>query len=1834
MSESSATPDPGMQPPTGPSQGTEPTPGPAKKRSKWPRRIFRTIMTILILAGVLRIALTFVLPSVIRKAAAHYEMDASWERIQLNIMGGDFGIWHLKLTPRGGGETIAHAEYCRGNVSILALLKGRLEIWRVEADGLSVNAWREADGRIPLIARFRNASSDQSPVTPGSREAPATSSGATGARMTLTSPLKMDALRAHQMRIHWRDLAVQPVIDTEVRANVRVSDLGSLVRPARIEMDLEATAFLDSLQLRLDRWGDDSHSEAHYDLTVRGLHLKPAEPYLAPLGLKPVADRLDFRFRAKATASVTTRPSAPPCIVGDTTLYDIYASADDQEAAFVKTAYLGVKAFDFDSLEAEELLLEGVRVRGARTALGTLRAAGLELVTPQAAQPKHPTSGPLTRHSIPFAPPSTAPGGPFRFRLANLKLRDIDASFLDANTVPPTRLTASIDHIHSKDILLDPSRPDVPFNIDALFKVPGIAESISIRATANPFSTTRSVDVRFSATGITGNLLRPYLEPIGLEPVWKDGTLQCTLHSSSKAGRDGNPVMQLRLSELKLADGAELMALDHIDLAGVSHDSASGRTRVEAIEIVGPSGMAQRDPRGLLTALGFRVREQRTLPTPPIAAAAPAKAVPTAATRPSQPLPSIEIGKLTWKGLNLQLEDQTTRPATTLAIRDGGIELTGLLFDLNSKADNQRPGRVRVSLKAPDIARDLEIVGTITPRPRAVSADLTLRGEQIDFAKLKPYLAALNVEPVARNATLSGKVIVDISNDEGRIRSSASVSGLQYTTEDKALAGVDSLKVSSAEFNGKVLALGNVDVQSPRLAAARLTDGSLVIAGMRLVPAKVPATRPAGAVQQPRPAATTPVVASSIASPFSIEKLTVRNAMFDWADDTVAATVRTTANVDLVLGRFSLDPSSAPSSIRLVLRAPGTVDSLTIDGTVRTNAKEQSARLRLAAQGITSGPLTAYLPPQMRFMVKDGRLQAAVEASATRNAKGGQAVALHLTGVDYTQPGEKSPLLKFDALHLIASRVDPPARVFSVDELSVAGLETSIVLDKGGITRVMGMQFQSASPTNVRAMSDFRPALVAADPGAAALALDGQDNPAPPQVRTTLGEAARLAAQSRSTIPALTLDKLDVKVRHLSLVDLSRPGSAPIEVHDLTLRNLDRIDVGGADPSAKPPAKVHATARIDPLIRKIELQSTASPFAREPSIQLTLAATGINGDALAALLPEIRDALAPSAMNEGTLKAHVEAQAKLDRRTADDFDFSRGFELTGSLKQLEFRAAPDGPILAGVEELNVENARVRPASGSVIIKSLEINKPIGAVKRDQLGFHFLGLVFRVAEKLSTRPSSQPATQVAPTQVRAPVTAVRAPASQPTTKPAGEIRIDRLTISGLDLRYEDRAVNPPLIIPLTGLDVDIRDLSNWSPYEDKPIRFNVLVDSGKIVLPKKPRGAGIPGAIGDIAGLMGGQKIEPKLEYEERELFSQVAASGKVSLYPAPNGWAKSSVNGLELVGLAGTARDAGLNIGLGTYDSKVDLRFPGDGSIDVRSRLTFTDLRMSEPASGPVARHINLPGPLDTVIGMLQDADGSITLPVNFTFREGQAQDLGGAVFGAVGSVIATAFASAPVKVAAGVGDLLGLGAKKQPGQEDPVMLTFLPGLTVLESDQRAALEKLIQRLQKEKDLELTLRHDLGGGDIAIAQDRANPTAEAATALAYQLRAHKLELSTQRSIAAGRARALLTTATAELSSTAVQSVRDIDRELAATEDALDRVYELMRAGADRQAARRTRQASLSIGLDRLQAIRAALIGDASADVYRRVRMINPQFNPDESDQGGRITIQIIKKKRA
>jgi hypothetical protein len=91
-------------------------------------------------------------------------------------------------------------------------------------------------------------------------------------------------------------------------------------------------------------------------------------------------------------------------------------------------------------------------------------------------------------------------------------------------------------------------------------------------------------------------------------------------------------------------------------------------------------------------------------------------------------------------------------------------------------------------------------------------------------------------------------------------------------------------------------------------------------------------------------------------------------------------------------------------------------------------------------------------------------------------------------------------------------------------------------------------------------------------------------------------------------------------------------------------------------------------------------------------------------------------------------------------------------------------------------------------------------------------------------------------------------------------------------------------------------------------------------------------------------------------------------------------------------------------------------------------------------------------------------------------------------------------------------------------------------------------------------------------------------------------------------------------------------LRAIDQELGKTEDALDQVTELLRPGADRQAARRTRSAAIQIGRDRLDAVNKMLLAAKVKDIAKRVKVVEAQYNPADGDNGGRILISVVEQK--
>ena len=114
---------------------------------------------------------------------------------------------------------------------------------------------------------------------------------------------------------------------------------------------------------------------------------------------------------------------------------------------------------------------------------------------------------------------------------------------------------------------------------------------------------------------------------------------------------------------------------------------------------------------------------------------------------------------------------------------------------------------------------------------------------------------------------------------------------------------------------------------------------------------------------------------------------------------------------------------------------------------------------------------------------------------------------------------------------------------------------------------------------------------------------------------------------------------------------------------------------------------------------------------------------------------------------------------------------------------------------------------------------------------------------------------------------------------------------------------------------------------------------------------------------------------------------------------------------------------------------------------------------------------------------------------------------------------------------------------------------------------------------------------------------------------------------------AGQARGLYASRADLAAISTISQLHSVDRELAQTEDALDKLYDLTRPGAERQTERRTRAAGLDVAWGRLDAVKAYLLSSGVPDIDKRIEKYNAQFNPDLTKKDGTVTLTLVPVKK-
>lgn len=1723
------------------------------------------LIVVVAIVVLLRASVSFLLPPVLRKVAGHYGLTASYDRLDLYASSGDVGLWGLRFTPIEGGPSVVQTEYCRGSISVLALFTGKLIVNRAEAEEAVLRLERLPDGSIPLLQKMLGAPQNT-----------ATSNSAALIPHSLNSPLKIDVLRLQSARVQVRDLAIHPATDVSLMVDMLVTDVGSLNKATRLQMQIRSPEMLTALYVDATGASRDNQLEADLSLKMYGLNLHPVQAYLSALQVQTTS--ADISAEGKGHLRLQLKPAAvanaaPADFSAKLSLSDLQLSSDMHPAGSIKSIVIDAPSLAPGAMHVAAIDISGVRANASRLKGGQISFAGIELGSSTSSTKTKATSQPAAPTS-----PVVANGAAPIVEVKRLRVDDVDLAFDDAATTDPTHLSLRVPSLEIDNVSTDPAQASQPATIKLKATAPGLVDEIRIDGHATPADKLKTLNLTVAATGIAPKAAAEYLAALGLKSDLMSGQFNCTLTSQMRSNPDGSLSGALKLSNLRFSDqNRELANLANVEVRDASVSGDLSRVKLGLISVEGPVAPIQRDAKGILSIGGF----ERTTGRAVALNTAPREAAP-ATTQPSTPLrlPSIEIDKLSWHGATFALVDLQSKDPLKLGVRNIDLDAQNLVLD--PAAAKAKPGTLHFVMHSPGVIDQVEVQGTIAPTDNALSFKLAGDCSGVTGESLKPILVALGVEPVLHDGRLKFNASGLAREEKGKVSADFALSDVSFNDGNSQWFGVGGLQVHDASFDGKILEVDSIRIDKPTATVARDADGLISLAGVKQLALRPTATAPAPVVAQPSPTQidlTLPVIAR-------IKSFKLNDASLHTSDDAVLPHANLSATVNVIADGIDAGEDAPPARFEATVSSPGIVDSLKATGTLKASPTSQAIDLSVTGSNVQGQAIEPYLPRNAKLRFNRGQFAAKVSAKIDRNPQGGSSGSLSITDASLSDGVSPTPVGTIKSMHVGVDRIDLPGKRIALDDVTIDGAELAAIQDKEGLS-LLGLTF---APQPLRPAPATRPSFE-------------------PIATTRPTNVADILREEREKAPLVTVEKLAINADRISVK--SPLIAQDLAITHLSLANVAPIELLGDDPTRRSPVELKFNAAVEKLIDSISLDARLASFAAQPHAKIDLNASGIHGDQLTTFLPALKEQLDGKDLSDGRLTATTDAQFSFTRRGPMGIDLTRDVTAEFDVKNVMLSENGVERPLAGVGEIHGQRIRFSPATGSLVVKSIDITKPVAHIVRDADGIHFLGLTLKVPPT-----TKQPVAQVAAEQMPAVTTDTNARADAPAAG-GSEMRIDRLTVSDADFSFEDRIGKPATILPINALDVEVKGLDSDALTQPRPIRFSAIVGAGQVALP--PLQA------------KNGQTTEM------RPVFAEASAIGDLVLVPRPSGYLKLSLSGLELGSIRGLAEEQNIKLTSGTFDFRADVRMAGTDSFRARMHPTFNNLRVTEPPKGPIEKILKLPVPLDVALAAVEDTDGSITFPLTVPYQAGKL-DIGtiaGSAVGSVSEVFAQSIAAAPLKAAKMIGNIAGLDTSSSRLKPiPPVLIHFAPGESELTVEQRATLDQLLNRLGRDSTLEVTIQQTLAPDDIDRARQRSNPGRGDSLAIAQWLRQRKFDLQSRQALLSSQLRAAIAAQNRTQSDDLLEALQATCIELKETEEGLDQVLALVGPGADRQSDRRTKAAALVLANLRLRSVQEYILSSNVKSISHRLRKSNATYNPNDKLSAGEVTLVLIHRAKS
>lgn len=1445
----------------------------SKPRGRFVRVLFATgrvlkwtLIVVVVLLLVIRASLPWAVPFAAKKVGEPMGLDIALNDFTLSVFGGEVSLSGLEVRPAAdqGMATDAPIVALRRlavDLGMRDLFDGVVRVRSVDVAGLEVAVERRADGTI-VLPKAMTDRSEEAADEPAEEEVvaePAPAVEEPPKPYDFTLPVRVDRVSVSNLRARVKDGAVNPALDRTLELDLDLAALGVPGQPFSLDLRASIPALLESFRIAIDGAVEGPRADARVAVDMTGLALAPLAPYLAPAGVKPIASQLDFSVAIEAAADAQGRPARE--LGASLAVNGLALRADLVEAFGLDRFEVKVSRVSDAAIDVGNVVLAGLRGAARKQEDGTLRVAGFELGAPPAMEAAPGAAAPTIAETAEKAPTDSTPAAPAPVvSVAAVDVSDLRFAFTDASLSPPLSVEPRVLSLTTRDLVLDEKAAERPIAVAIAVALPGILERLDIAASSAVEGGARTFAVELDGQGVNAVALAPWIEPSGIEPTLKNGELALKTSGRIEPPMGAPTRIAASLTGVRLSEGVELFGLDGLVIESVS--LSDSEIEITTVTLDNPRVVVKREADGSLRVPALRIPAVAKAAAPSGAAANDGSTASSNDTAPApttdpndseattaKPAPTIVLGKFAWKNAALRFEDEAISEPRAFTLKDVDLAVEGVRV---TGAGIEQPVALRLNAAVDGLLRSLAIEARASAKTAGddldASANLSLVLSGLNYDAIAPYAAGAPIDPTFDAADFRLTAVALAKKQSGVLTAGVEVTDLALTDGASTLFGLDRLAVDDAVVGPDAVDVGEVVVSGVRLGAERLEDGGLIACGVALVPPPANPAATAGAPIRPTASADssadTAVVdtpaAESGSAPIRLRKIVVDGVEVAWKDQAVTPVVDTTLTLLLGVEGLELSESPPPAAFGVGLRLKDAIDRFGLEGTFVPNPDDLRVAANLSIAGLRPDAVLGYLAAAPPITLKDGRIALALDARLAKANEGGQDASLAVKSFSY-RDGEQDPFLAFEEFAVVAPRIDAATGNFRVAKLALAGFATRAEKTEEGGMNLLGIALPPPAATVDSAAAPLPTSESTADPTAEA-------PPAP-----AASEVAPVAAQKALALLA-QVDELDLEIANVTFVD--RTKTQPPIVAALRLASEGPIVIDSNERSdAAPPIRLALTANVEPLGAALGLKLHAEPLASEPLVRADFAVSGIDANKLAELVPGVFDTSEPPRVTDGVLGGSVEGRLIFRRRGPLDFDIAHGFGALVQVKDVAFRERPDGEILAGLDGLRASVKRMAPATGDVHLDQIEISTPRLSVVKRAAYTEVAGLRFPNPTPAPAGDANAPIAESTPAPVAPaePVAATEPAEPGKAATPAPELRVDELLVHGIAVEVRDETANPPFVLPLEKLEIEVRNATTRALVQPIPIRFNVQLGSGLVDLPVRKAPEPLVPSVGNLAG---------------------------------------------------------------------------------------------------------------------------------------------------------------------------------------------------------------------------------------------------------------------------------------------------------------------------------------------------------------------------------------------